>query len=98
MVCLAATISLLITMLVYAFGILLLELASTKGAWEGRSNKQIAETIKNGWLPESLRKFDMQSELYLLITQCLDKEPARRPPFSKIQAALRNEKLTESFA
>lgn len=89
--------SILIVVLVYAFGIMLLEVATTKSAWEGRSDKQIADTIKNGWFPESLRKIDDLSDLYQLIAACLDKDPERRPPFIKICEALRKNELVNDF-
>jgi hypothetical protein len=76
---------------------MLLELVITKSAWEGRSDKQVTDTIKNGWFPESLRKIDDRSDLYQLIAACLDKDPERRPSFGKICEALRKNELVNDF-
>ncbi|KAL7580830.1 hypothetical protein ACA910_001105 [Epithemia clementina (nom. ined.)] len=68
---------------VWSFGMLLFELATGKGYWDGKTPVQITKALKAKPKIE-LENVDMDTKLRDLIKKCLDLEPTKRPGIVQI--------------
>jgi serine/threonine protein kinase len=81
---------------VYSFGILLLELASGRSAWEGKTEQHIEQMILKGYIPQSLASFT-GTLIHQLVFSCLTKDPNNRPSFPEILEKLQQDSIADPF-
>jgi len=72
---------------VYSFGILLYEIASGDKAYPGRSAKEIMREVVEVKLRPRIQVW-IYRPLLLLMTNCWQHDPARRPTFAMVQSSL----------
>jgi serine/threonine protein kinase len=80
---------------VYAFGVVLLELATKQKAWDGLTEETIETAIKQGKMPTLMSRIDNQ--LNTCVASCLKLDPNQRPSFKELSALLSDTAITEKF-